>query len=170
MKELFPLQTFHQDAVLKRLSELYENEKDLDSKVPTPVVADAGKVIAVDEDGKYVLGAASGGSKLYRHSIVLTYVPMQGIPPQIVLSFDYISNNSTPYTLDYLITNYDAIVKGKSNIFATNPTGATPTWVVRIVATTLDSNKIRFNAYQPGSSNPWDTGYISGATDTVTEL
>lgn len=69
MKELFPLQTFHQDAVLKRLSELYENEKDLDSKVPTPEVSDSGKVLMVGEDGSYELGIPSGGTKLYKHSI-----------------------------------------------------------------------------------------------------
>ena len=33
MKELFPLKTFQQDAVLQRLKELYDNEVDLDTRL-----------------------------------------------------------------------------------------------------------------------------------------
>ena len=62
MKKLFPLQTFQQDAVLKRLSELSEI-------VPESLESDAGKVIMVGEDGNYKLGEVSGGTKLYKHSI-----------------------------------------------------------------------------------------------------
>lgn len=59
MKELFPLMTFQQDAVLQRLKELYENEVDLDSRVedleelpvlPSPA-GQGGKVVTVKSDG-----------------------------------------------------------------------------------------------------------------------
>lgn len=70
MKELFPLKTFHQDAILKRLSELYENEVDLDSRVedledlelPEPSLADAGKYIGIGVDGKYTLSNPTAAS------------------------------------------------------------------------------------------------------------
>lgn len=67
MKKLFPLQTFQQDAVLKRLSELSEI-------VPESLESDAGKVIMVGEDGNYTLGQPSGGTKLYRHHVKGTII------------------------------------------------------------------------------------------------
>lgn len=108
MKELFPLKTFHQDAILKRLSELYENEKDLDGRIedledlelPTPAVGDSGKVLQVGADGKYGLGTVSGGTKLCKHRLKMQY------QSTIVTLILYTNNKEK---IDNLTKLYDAL-------------------------------------------------------------
>lgn len=53
IKDLFPLNTFHQDAVLKRLNDLLDNDKELDDKMPYDEDTDTFSIdgdLAVDGD------------------------------------------------------------------------------------------------------------------------
>ncbi|MBO7691179.1 MAG: hypothetical protein J6T10_00915 [Methanobrevibacter sp.] len=61
MKELFPLKTFHQDAVLQRLKELYENEVDLDSKMPYDEDSDTYSI-----DGNF---SVDGNAKIFENIV-----------------------------------------------------------------------------------------------------
>ena len=79
--------------------------------IPMPTDADAGKVLGVDEDGKYALtegGGGGGGGKLYRHRISLG--GETGFTNyNLILIFDY--PKETAFTFNELFT----LVKGASH-------------------------------------------------------
>lgn len=115
MKELFPLQTFHQDAVLKRLSELYENEKDLDSKIDD-VIAFDGEVQMSYEPPSYVIKKEdlptktgiykiyyeqTGGERRYEGILIVEHVSTPILDFVGIFQNRFFSKQSQNYNSDY---------------------------------------------------------------------
>ncbi|WP_407416482.1 hypothetical protein [Methanobrevibacter sp.] len=74
--------------------------ESIESNIPSPVVADSGKVLGVNSSGEYVLKDDAKGTQLYEHAITISGIDEN--EQELDVTFYIYSKKSDAYTLDDL--------------------------------------------------------------------
>lgn len=141
--------------------------------IPTPTDADAGKVLGVDEDGKYEL--VTGSSELYQHiikdaesysSFYITIINSDSTPFDITTLAKYLSDNGFTTTGKYLpvknitITNSTGVIMIQLGIYSA---GTTISIIRNSYTPVIADSTLTFTS----SSSP---SIMTGCYDTVVKI
>ena len=109
--------------------------------VPTPTADDSGKVVSVDENGKFALTEASSESKIYTHVLTFYINNLDGYSGNVYLTFA--SSSNTALTKDTFTANIAKFENFQINGSAVQ--SGTPNILLMFTNITKSGTTYRFN-------------------------